>query len=88
MPIHRRHPGAGIVNQKRHRGAADGSLKLWTLKTSECAATFEQHEDKLWSLAVAPQGTLAITGGAYSVINVWCAGVAGVGVPDACLMHA
>ena len=28
--------------------AADGAMKLWTLKTSECVATYEdEHQDKV-----------------------------------------
>lgn len=26
---------------------ADGLVKLWTVKTQECLATYDQHEDKV-----------------------------------------
>lgn len=26
---------------------ADGLVKLWTVKTNECIATYDQHEDKV-----------------------------------------
>lgn len=30
--------------------SGDGLLKLWTVKTSECVATFDAHEGKIWAL--------------------------------------
>lgn len=29
---------------------ADGLLKLWSVKTSECLKTFEHHDAKIWAL--------------------------------------
>jgi len=30
--------------------SGDGLLKLWTIKTSECTATFDGHDGKIWAL--------------------------------------
>lgn len=30
--------------------SGDGLLKLWTVKTSECVATFDAHDGKIWAL--------------------------------------
>lgn len=30
--------------------SGDGLLKLWTIKTSECIATFDGHDGKVWAL--------------------------------------
>lgn len=35
---------------------ADGLLKLWSVRTAECTATFDAHEDKVGWLGVGPQG--------------------------------
>ena len=29
---------------------ADGLLKLWNIKTSECTATFNDHDGRIWAL--------------------------------------
>jgi WD40 repeat protein len=29
---------------------ADGLLKLWNIKTSECTATFDDHDGRIWAL--------------------------------------
>jgi U3 small nucleolar RNA-associated protein 13 len=31
---------------------SDGLSKLWTIKTSECNTTLDDHEDKVWALAL------------------------------------
>ncbi|MQM07751.1 hypothetical protein Taro_040595 [Colocasia esculenta] len=50
---------------------ADGLVKLWTVKTSECIATYDQHEGKVWSLAVGKKTEMLATGGSDAVINLW-----------------
>ncbi|CAA6673787.1 unnamed protein product [Spirodela intermedia] len=50
---------------------ADGLLKLWTVKTSECVATYDQHESKVWALAVGKKTERLATGGGDAVINLW-----------------
>ena len=32
---------------------ADGLVKLWNARTSECMNTFDEHEDRIWALAAA-----------------------------------
>ena len=32
---------------------ADGLVKLWNTRTSECMNTFDEHEDRIWALAAA-----------------------------------
>ena len=51
---------------------ADGLVKLWGVRTSECLATFDEHEAKVWALHVAGSNdsTLA-TGGADARVNIW-----------------
>lgn len=30
---------------------SDGLMKLWNVRASECVATLEEHEGKVWALA-------------------------------------
>jgi U3 small nucleolar RNA-associated protein 13 len=30
---------------------ADGLLKLWSIKTSECMTTLDDHDGRIWALA-------------------------------------
>lgn len=32
---------------------ADGLVKLWNARTSECMNTFDEHEDRIWAIAAA-----------------------------------
>ncbi|KAK4362783.1 hypothetical protein RND71_018024 [Anisodus tanguticus] len=50
---------------------ADGLMKLWTVKTNECVARYDQHEDKIWALAVGKKTEMLATGGGDAVINLW-----------------
>jgi len=34
--------------------ASDGLIKLWTLKSSECVATMDAHQARVWALAGKP----------------------------------
>ncbi len=52
-----------------------GMLKLWTVKTAECAATISEHseEDSLrdvWALDITADDEYIITGGTDSRINI------------------
>lgn len=51
--------------------SADGLVKLWTIKNSECAGTFDQHTGKVWALAVSNDGDNIITGGSDSLLITW-----------------
>ncbi len=37
-------------------GSADGLLRLWNVRTGECVHTFDEHQDKLWTLAFPRDG--------------------------------
>ncbi|KAF8378925.1 hypothetical protein HHK36_030274 [Tetracentron sinense] len=50
---------------------ADGLVKLWTVKTNECMATYDQHDDKVWALTVGKKTEMLATGGSDAVINLW-----------------
>ena len=51
---------------------ADGLVKLWSVRTSECLGTFDEHEAKVWALHVGgASDSLLVTGGADARVNVW-----------------
>ncbi|KAJ0846583.1 putative transcription factor WD40-like family [Helianthus annuus] len=50
-------------------GSKDNTL--WTVKTNECVATYDQHEDKVWALTVGKKTEMLATGGSDAVINLW-----------------
>lgn len=42
---------------------ADGLMKLWSLRSEECVATFDEHEGKIWAMDTGGKGdTLLVTG--------------------------
>jgi U3 small nucleolar RNA-associated protein 13 len=42
------------------------------VRTTECTATFDEHEGKVWALAAAgPDDGVLATGGADARVNVW-----------------
>ncbi|KAK9120554.1 hypothetical protein Syun_018171 [Stephania yunnanensis] len=49
---------------------ADGVVKLWTVRTNECIS-YDQHEDKVWALAVGKKTEMLATGGGDAVVNLW-----------------
>jgi U3 small nucleolar RNA-associated protein 13 len=50
---------------------ADGLLKLWTIRTNECECTIDGHNDKVWAMDIASNGSEIVTGGADSQLVVW-----------------
>ena len=38
-------------------GSADGLLRLWTVRTGECEATFDRHVDKVWAVRTLDRHT-------------------------------
>lgn len=51
--------------------ASDGLIKLWNIKTSGCVASFDQHDDKCWSLVLSDNEERIISGGADGKLIVW-----------------
>merc|ERR1712050_272999 len=49
--------------------SVDGLLKLWQIRTADCAATFEEHEGKLWCIDIV--GDRMVSGGSDSKLCVW-----------------
>lgn len=53
---------------------ADGLFKLWSVRTGECANTFDAHDDRVWALAAGgAHEAVVATGGADARVVIWCA---------------
>jgi WD40 repeat protein len=51
-------------------GGADGEVGIWDSTTSTCLQTFQGHEDRVWSLAVSPNGNW-LAAGFRTKIEIW-----------------
>lgn len=49
-------------------------MKLWVIKSNMCVSTMDEHEDKVWSIAVSKEEDHIVTGGADSSIILWKVG--------------
>jgi WD40 repeat protein len=53
-------------------GSADGLVRLWTIQTGECEGTFDEHQDKIWSICVSSSNEKQFfSGGSDSKLLKW-----------------
>lgn len=52
---------------------ADGLMKLWTIRSDSCVATYDTSEDRVWALALGEDEQQAVTGAADGTLSFWCA---------------
>jgi U3 small nucleolar RNA-associated protein 13 len=53
-------------------GSADGLIRLWTIRSGECENTFDNHQDKVWTICLNPDNEKQFfTGGSDSRVLVW-----------------
>jgi U3 small nucleolar RNA-associated protein 13 len=45
-------------------------VRLWTIRSGECENTFDEHENRVWALAVSPDGGF-VSGGSDGKIVMW-----------------
>lgn len=50
---------------------SDGLIKLWNIKTSDCATTLDKHEGRIWTLVVASSEMNFYSGGSDSQLIRW-----------------
>jgi len=50
---------------------SDGLVKLWNIREEECITTLDNHEDKVWALAISSDERTIISGAADSVVTFW-----------------
>ena len=51
--------------------ASDGLVKVWNIKDEETATTLDNHEEKVWALAISKDEKTIISGAADSVVTIW-----------------
>ncbi len=49
----------------------DGLVKVWDVNTGETTCTLDNHEDRVWALAVHPSTNTIISGSADSTVTFW-----------------
>lgn len=50
---------------------SDGLVKLWTIKSSECVRTFDEHDAKVWALCVSSDESKMVSGAADGTFVQW-----------------
>ena len=47
-------------------------MKLWNVTTCECISTFDEHEDRVWSIAFSGEHQqIMASGGSDSTLIIW-----------------
>ncbi|KAK4697982.1 U3 small nucleolar RNA-associated protein 13, partial [Lecanoromycetidae sp. Uapishka_2] len=49
----------------------DGLVKIWDASSGECAATLDNHTDRIWALTADPTTGTLVSGGGDSVVTFW-----------------
>ncbi|KAH8650947.1 WD40-repeat-containing domain protein [Tricladium varicosporioides] len=49
----------------------DGLVKVWDASTGESECTLDNHEDRVWALAVHPDTNMVVSGSGDSTISFW-----------------
>jgi WD40 repeat protein len=52
-------------------GSHDKEVRVWGTRSDKPGRLLGKHEDKLWAVAVSPDGRLAASGGLESTIRIW-----------------
>ncbi|KAK5662987.1 hypothetical protein OQA88_6401 [Cercophora sp. LCS_1] len=50
---------------------ADSLVKVWDANLGETDCTLDNHEDRLWTLAIHPQTNMLVSGGSDSKVTFW-----------------
>lgn len=51
--------------------AGDGLVKVWDTNSGEAACTLDNHEDRVWALAVHPETNTIVSGSGDSTVTFW-----------------
>ncbi|KAH6892281.1 WD40-repeat-containing domain protein [Thelonectria olida] len=49
----------------------DGLVKVWDVNTGETEATLDNHEDRVWAVAVHPDNNTIVSGSGDSTVTFW-----------------
>lgn len=51
--------------------AGDGLVKVWDANSGETECTLDNHEDRVWALAVQPKTNMIVSGSGDSTVTFW-----------------
>ncbi|KAG5941004.1 hypothetical protein E4U59_001992 [Claviceps monticola] len=51
--------------------AGDGLVKVWDANSGEAACTLDNHEDRVWAVAVHPETNTIVSGSGDSTVTFW-----------------
>lgn len=51
--------------------AGDGLVKVWDANSGEASCTLDNHEDRVWALAVHPETNAIVSGSGDSTVTFW-----------------
>lgn len=51
--------------------AGDGLVKIWDANTGEAECTLDNHEDRVWALAIHPKTNTIVSGSGDSTVSFW-----------------
>ncbi|KAI1498225.1 WD40-repeat-containing domain protein [Biscogniauxia marginata] len=49
----------------------DGLVKVWDVNSGEAECTLDNHEDRVWALAVQPETNMLVSGSGDSTVTFW-----------------
>ncbi|KAI5921358.1 WD40-repeat-containing domain protein [Camillea tinctor] len=49
----------------------DGLVKVWDVNSGEAECTLDNHEDRVWALAVQPETNMIVSGSGDSTVTFW-----------------
>ncbi|KAI0600458.1 WD40-repeat-containing domain protein [Biscogniauxia sp. FL1348] len=49
----------------------DGLVKVWDVNSGETECTLDNHEDRVWALAVQPESNMIVSGSGDSTVTFW-----------------
>lgn len=59
------------VGMQLASAGADGVVKIWNIRDKECVSTLDNHEDRVWALAINRLESRILSGSSDSKITVW-----------------
>ena len=52
-------------------GCDDNTINIWNLQTGELLSTLKGHSGTVYSVAIAPEGKILVSGSADETIKIW-----------------
>lgn len=71
LNIPRPEPGQSTKHVQVASAGGDGLVKVWDASTGETECTLDNHEDRVWALAVHPTENTIVSGSGDSTVSFW-----------------